>query len=152
MQRSGVSDMRKNQYLINVLHMMIVGFFCLMAIFIKTFFPYVLIPKISIPLLVLFSLIPMVLAYYMKAEGERNLLITAVLAGLTYAMFPFCSGLDTEISFVSLFLIGTIVFWLTDLCYESLEERMRTGPHYVSTPVANAFAIYLASQCFHGLL
>ena len=77
---------------------------------------------------------------------------TAVLAGLTYAVFLICSGIETKVSFVNLFLIGTIVFGLTDLCYGSLEDRMRSGEYHILAPIANAFAIYLASQSFLGLL
>lgn len=144
--------MKKNMYLINILHAVTLGIACLVEIVVRTFWPSTLLPHISIPGMVLLSLIPMVIEYYLVSEIKRDWLISVLLAGATFAFLPVCAGLDVGASILKLFAVGAAVFGVTDILYRSIGEKMSSGSYVKIAPIANAFVLYLASQCLQGLL
>lgn len=132
--------------------MVTVGAFYLIGIIIRVFYPTTVFPRIGMPLLVLLSLIPLVIEYYIAEENKRNWIITAILAGLTFTIFPLCAGWDTGITLWKLGAAGAIVFGLTDIIFRSIENRMSTYRCGKLASIANAVMLYLASQCLQGLL
>ena len=143
--------MKKNLYFMNILHTGIVVLFCLAGILIRTFSVNTVLPRITIPFLVMLSLIPMVLEYYLVGASERNSIISMVLGGLTVTLLPICAGLDLGMPLWVLAAAGTAVFGVTDLLYRSIGERISSGSYSRWAPVANAVMLYLASQCLQGL-
>lgn len=139
-------------YLINILHAVTVAIACLAGIVIRTIGPSTLLPHISIPGMVLMSLIPMVIEYYLVSEIKRDWLISVLLAGAAFALLPLCAGLEVGVSTWTLFAIGAAVFGVTDILYRSIGEKMSSGSYLKIAPIANAFILYLASQCLQGLL
>lgn len=143
--------MRKNLYFINILHILVVASSCLGGILIKTFFPDMVLARVSIPLLVLLSLIPMIVEAYMASEVKRNWLVNVLLAGIAFAVLPLCAGWNSDISYTTLFVAGAAVFGITDLLYRSMVERMSSGSSGRFAPIVNGIMLFLASQCFQGL-
>ena len=152
MRQNGVVDMKKNEYLTNVLLIVIFGIICLAEMFVRTFSPAAGFVKVNIPFLVLMSAASIMLEYYLIPGVKRNWLLTAVLAGATFAVLPFCSGWDIGLPVWKMFLAGAAVFGVTDILYRSIGQRMMLGTFRRVAPVANAFVLYLASQCLQGLI
>lgn len=144
--------MRKNPYLINILHILVVASTCLGGILMGTFWPEMVLVRVSIPLLVLLSLLPIVLETYLSKEKERNLAINILLAGVTFVALPISAGGNVELAYWKLFLAGGVTFGITDCLYQSLSERMALGTGGKLAPAMNGVLLFLASQCFQGLL
>lgn len=144
--------MRKNLYFINILHILVVASSCLGGILIKSFLPDMVLVRVSIPLLVLLSLIPMVVETYMVSGIKRNGLLNVLIAGITFTVLPLCVGGNSDVSYATLFVAGTAVFGITDILYRSMAERMASGLEGKFVPVINGIMLFLASQCFQGLL
>lgn len=144
--------MKKNLYFINILHTGVVALFCLAGIFIRTFSVNTVLPRITITFMVMITLIPMVLEYYMVSERDRDPFISMVFGGLAFTILPACSSLTTGIPLWKLMVAGTVVFGVTDLLYRSIGERISSGSYSRLAPAANAVMLYLASQCLQGLL
>jgi xanthine/uracil permease len=49
-------------------------------------------------------------------------------------------------------VINRMVFALTALLYGSMQERLASGPKAKAAPVLSALGLYLAAQCFAGML
>lgn len=144
--------MKKNLYFINILHTGVVALFCVAGIFIRTFSVNTILPRITIPLLIMLTLIPMVLEYYLVSDSERSPIVSMVLGGLAFTILPVCCGLTMGLPIWKLMVAGTAVFGVTDLLYRSIGERISSGSYSRFAPAANAVMLYLASQCLQGLL
>lgn len=144
--------MRKHPYLVSILLTLEVGTLCLTALLVGTFAPGVILPRVSLPLLVLLALIPQITVLYLAPTVHPPLLTTTVLAGVTFALLPLCANVDTDLSVWALFLTGTAVFGGVSLLYGSLARRMTACTKGPFTPAAQGLCLYLASQCLQGLL
>lgn len=144
--------MRENRYLVNILHMIVVGVLCLTGIVVRTMYPETVFPHISIPMLVLVSLIPMVLGYYLGSESENNWMISTLLAGFTVTVLPLLAGWEIGMPIWKLGLAGLMVFGVTDILYKSMKHRLTSGTCGWLAPLSNAAMLYLASQSLQGLI
>lgn len=144
--------MKENRYFIHVLLTATVGIVCLTGIITRAFCPGMIFPQVNIPFLVLLSLIPLVMEYYLVSDIKRNWLISAFFVGVIFVVLPFCAGWNTGVAAWKLFASGIAVFGVTDGLYRSVGERMSLYSRRGFSPIANAFVLYLASQCLQGLL
>lgn len=142
--------MRKNAYFINILLMFEVGLFYLGQILVQMWMPSMIFPKMSLPFLVLLSVIPMVISSYMERACEEMASVSFFMAGITFVIAPWCAGMDTGYSPLSLFVAGAAVFGITKRIYTSMQERMSSGMTTKFAPVVHGFLLFLASQCFFG--
>ena len=53
---------------------------------------------------------------------------------------------------VKLGVIGGVVFTATAWLFTSVQDRLSSGPVCKAAPVVSAFGLYLAAQCFAGIL
>ena len=144
--------MRKNPYFVHVLLVLEVAGLCLSAALIRTWSPGVILPRVSLPFLVLLSLIPQVLRLYLAPNTHAPLIPSVLLAGVTFAVLPLCAGVDTGLSFWVLLVVGGVVFGAVSLLYASLAQRMIASASTPVAPAAQGLCLYLASQCLQGLL
>lgn len=144
--------MKEKFYLKNTLLAVEMGIVCLAVVLGRTFIPGFGLPYWDIPFMVLLSVIPMVIAGYLKTESDENCVYSIVLAGLTFSLLPFCAGWNTGMPFWKLFVAGAVIFGVVDVFYTSIKERVASGPKAALALIANGFLLYLASQCLQGLL
>ena len=143
--------MKKNPYFINVILGVVTGLVCLAGLITRAFFPAVILPRIDIPVFVAISAFSCAVAYYVNQGMRDDKIGSALLAGLTFSILPFCAGLTFGSPIWKLFIIGALVFLFVDFCYEAIGKRMETGAFGKMAPLANAFILFLASQCFQGI-
>lgn len=143
--------MKAKFYVKNTLLAVELGLVCLAVILMRTFSQGTLLPRFDIPFLVLMSVIPMIIACYVKAEGNDNVLVSVLLAAVTFTVLPLAAGWDTGMSAVKMFAEGAVVFAVTDAFCTSIGRRVATGPKAPLALAANGFVLYLASQCFQNI-
>lgn len=144
--------MKENRYFINIMHIGTVSALLLCGVLVRTFLPRTVFPHITIPMLVLCSLIPMVIAYHVGEKEKKNPVISTLLGGLTFTILSLCAGWDIGMPVWKLFIVGTVVFGMTDILYSSMKLRINSGPCGRFAPEINALMLYLASQCLQGLI
>ena len=71
---------------------------------------------------------------------------------LGFGMLPLMAGFACVHDFWKYGLIGGAVFTATTFLFTSATERLLTGPKARAAVVLTAFGIYLAAQCFAGIL
>lgn len=144
--------MKENKYMLNTLLAAVVGLFLLVCIFVRTFAPAVILPKLDIPMMVLLSLAALVLNYYLAPKAGRNYLWMVALSALTFGLLPYAAGMVTLTDAVLTGVAGCAAFLVTALLYTSIQDRLSTGPAAKAAPILSAFGLYLAVQCFAGVL
>lgn len=119
---------------------------------VKTFYPTVIFPPLNIPNMVLLSLVALLLESLLCPEDRSCRVCTLAFGVLTFGLLPLVAGVADLHSFWKLGLVGGATFTLTALAMDSVRERLTSGPRAKGAWVATAFGIYLASQCFAGIL
>lgn len=144
--------MRKNLYFANIILIAEVGLYCLIFMVMSAIAPATVLPRMTIPFLVLLSVIPMVVKYYAAPKANGNWLITVLIAGVTFTLLPWCTHMMIDMPVWKLFVASTVVFAVTDVIYTSIGKRISSGTYSRFAPLTNGLMLYLASQCLQGLL
>lgn len=144
--------MKKNQYFLNTALAVVLGLACVIAVLVRTFAPAALIPGLDIPNMVALSLIALLLDHYLAKDAKRCYICIPVFAVLTFGLLPLCAGFASVLNAVKLAILGGVVFTATTWIYTSLQDRLSTGPMAKLAPLFSALGLYLAVQCFAGIL
>lgn len=122
---------------------------CLIA---RTLVPLGVLPKLDIPGMALLSLAALLLEHYLAPGPRRFDFAVPALAVLTFGLLPYTAGLATAGEALKLAIVGGIVFTVTSWLYASVLDRLSTGPVAKAAPVFSALGLFLAAQCFSGIL
>ena len=144
--------MKENKYLLNTLLAIILGVVLLAAALTKTFLPWLCMPAVSIPLVAGISLLALLVDYYLAPGAERCWICIPLLSAITFGLLPVASGYVPAGQAIRLAIVGGVVFtaltWLFTFC----AERMTSGRAGKLAPVMTALCLFLASQCFMGMI
>ena len=143
--------MKNKTYILNTLLAAVLGLALLVAVFVRTFNPNIIIPSLDIPNLVLISLVALVADHYLAPGAKRCYICIPVFSALTFGLLPFAACFVGMGEAVKLAVVGGAVFTLVTWLFSSIQERLSSGPAAKAAPVMSAFGLYLASQCFMGM-
>lgn len=124
----------------------------LVVLLVRTFFPDIMFPHISIPMMVLFVAIAEIVVYYTKVKDDGKWYFSAILGGIAFSVLPYAAGIAGDKSFVVLFIVGTIVYGIVDFIYLWMAKRMKGGASSLTAPAVNGLILFLASQAFMGMI
>lgn len=144
--------MKDKTFFINTLLAVVLGIVLLAAVAVRVFMPIVIIPELDILNMVLISLITLVAEHYLLEEHERNYVWIFVLSCITFAVLPFAAGFTAANKIAKVAVVGGIVFTIVTWLFTSMQERILSGKSSKFTVVVCAFGIYLAAQCFAGMI
>lgn len=144
--------MKKKTYILNTVLAVEVGVACLAALLVSTFAPAEILPELSIPNLVLVSLIALLVEHYMAPDAERCYICIPVFSAITFGLLPFVAGLIGAGEILKFALSGGVVFTVVTWIYSAMEDRLTSGPAAKAAPFVAALGVYLASQCFQNIL
>jgi len=144
--------MKDKSWFLNTALAAVLGAALLVCILLRTFMPAVILPKLDIPNMVLLSLAALVLNHYLARGAKFCRICTALLAAVTFGLLPFAAGFATLAEAAILAALGGVCFAITAWLYTSVQERLSSGPAAKAAPVFSALGLYLAAQCFCGIL
>lgn len=144
--------MKKNPYFLNTALAAVVGIALLIAVLVRTFAPAAILPRLNIPNLVLLSLLALLADYYVTGGKKRCYLWGLLLSGVTFGLLPLAAFFVSGLEALKLGIIGGIVFAVCTWLFSSIRERLSSGPVAKAAPVLSALGLYLAAQCFAGIL
>ena len=144
--------MKNNKYFLNTL--LIGVLFAVMAVFmvLRAVQPPVILPPLNIPNMVLISLAALLLEQYLAPGNDRCYICIPVFAALTFGLLPLMAGFACQHTFWKLGLVGGAVFAVTTFLFTSMTDRLQSGPRASAAPIAGAMGLYLAAQCFAGII
>ena len=144
--------MKNKTYFLNTILAAVLGLILLGAVIVRTFLPLVIIPEWSIPSMVLVSLTALLADHYIAPGAKRCYICIPVFAAVTFGLLPWAAGFSLPLEALTTGVLGGAVFTLTTLLYTSIQDRLSSGPAAKAAPVLSALGLYLAVQCFAGIL
>lgn len=143
--------MKQNKYFLNTALAAVLGVALLVCMLLRTFIPAVVLPKLSIPNMVLLSLVALLLDQYLAKSPKRCWPWVILLGALTFGLLPYCASFAGVLDALKLALIGGVTFTVTTFIFTSIQSRLTSGPIAKLAPILSAFGLYLASQAFAGI-
>ena len=144
--------MKNRYYTSNVALPVVLGIFLLVCVLVRTFNPMAVLPKLDVPMVVALSLAALLASHYLAKTWEACDAVSLVLAALTFGVLPYVSGFATVMEALKLALVGGIAFFVAEWLFDEMMERLSSGPVAKAAPVLGALGLYLAAQCFAGMI
>ncbi len=143
--------MKKN-YTLNIFLACVLGLVLLSCALLRTFLPRLILPQLDIPNMVLITLVSLVLEHYTAPAARRSWVTECIAAALCFGLLPFCASLATSLEALKLAGVGGIVFAATVWLFDTMADRISTGPAAKAAPIVSALCLYLGAQCLMGIL
>lgn len=144
--------MKKNQYFLNAVLAAVVFVACVICILIRVWQPAAVLPVLNIPAMVALSVIALLLEHFLTKGNPRCYICIPVFGALTFGILPLMAGFACQHTFWKFGLVGGVVFTITTFLFTSAQDRLLTGPKAKAAMIITAIGIWLASQCFAGII
>ena len=144
--------MKNTKYFFNAILIAVV--FLVMAVFmtLKLIQPAVILLPLNIPNMVLLCLVALLIEYYVAPGNERCYIYIPVMSALTFGILPLMAGFACVHTFWKFGLVGGVVATATVWLFTSMSDRLLSGPKAKAAAALSAFGLYLAAQCFAGII
>lgn len=144
--------MKNKSYLLSVFFTVALTLVLLGCVIARLVYPMVILPQWSIPNLVALSAAVLVLEHYAVGECRKNYLLVLVFACVSCALLPWAVGFILPLEMGKYALSGGLVFTATAWLFDSLQERLSSGPAAKAAPALGVLGIWLAAQALQGIL
>ena len=144
--------MKKNTYTLNTLLAIVLGTVLLIAGFVRTFAPRIILAELDVPNMVLISLVALVVDHYLAPDAKRCYICIPVFSAITFGLQPFAACFVGAVEALKLGITGGIIFTAMTWLFSSVQDRLSTGPAAKAAPVVSAFGLYLAIQALMGMI
>lgn len=145
-------NMKDKKWILNTILAIVCFIALLVMIIVKTFAPIIVLPELSITNLALVSLAALVLDHYIARGAKRCYIMIPVFSFLTFFLLPYGACFVNAMEAVRLGVTGMVIFTLLTFLFTSIQDRISSGPARIVSPVISAFCLYLALQCFSGIV
>ena len=144
--------MKEKTYMLNTFLAAVLGIYLVAAVVIRTFFPAIILPKATVPNIVLISLIALVLDHYLVKDAPRCYICIPVFSAVTFGLLPYAAAFVTGMEALTLAAAGCLVFTVTTWLFTAIQDRLSSGPAAKASGFFSAVSLYMAAQCFMGIL
>lgn len=144
--------MKQNRYFLNTAFAAVMLIACGAAVLVRTFQPAAVIPALDIPNMVALSLVALLADHYAAKGVARCYICIPLFSAITFGLLPFCAGFATGLEALKLAAVGGVVFTAITWLYSAMMDRLSSGPAAKAAPFLSALGLYLAAQCFAGLI
>ena len=144
--------MKENKFFLNTALAAVVALALLVCVVLRTLSPLFILPVLNIPNMVLLSLVALVLNHYVAPNAKRCWICIPLFSLVTFGLLPWVAAFVTVMEAVKLAVVGCAVFTLVTWLFSSMLDRIATGPAAKAAPILSAFGLYLAFQCFAGII
>lgn len=144
--------MKKNNYSLSVLFTVVLTLVLLCCAVARLVYPMVILPQWNIPNLVALSAVALVVNHYFGGRGRQCCGQLFLFAFLSSTLLPWAAGWCTPVQMLGYGISGGLVFTVTAWLFESLQERLSSGPAAKAAPLLGAAGLYLAAQALQGIL
>ena len=143
--------MKDNRYFRNIALTVVLGVALAVCMVIRAMAPMAVLPQLDVPNVVLLSMIALLAEFYIAGEGKCNVL-TFLFSAVAFGILPLACGAMEVTEALKLAVIGGVIFTLCAWLFDSVCDRLTTGPAAKAAPIFSALGIYLAAQCFAGMI
>ena len=144
--------MKKNNYFPGVALAAVLGVALMVMVLVRTFVPMAVLPRLDIPNMVLVSVVALLLEHYLTGGSKGGYVGIFLLSALAFGLLPLAAFFAQPLEALKLAVVGGCVFTLVAWIFRSMQDRLSSGPVARIAPVMGALGLYLAAQCFAGIL
>lgn len=144
--------MKDKRYVLNTLLAAVLGLCLATGMLLKTWIPAIVLPALNIPHMAAICLVSLVLDHYLGKGAKRCYPCVAIFAALSFGILPYVSGFLPLMEVWKPALIGGAAFTILTFLFTSIQDRLSTGPAAKAAPILSAFGLFLACQCFAGMI
>lgn len=144
--------MKNNKYLLNTILAVVMFVACTVAMVIRVCAPAAVLPPLNIPTMAAISVIALLIEHFFTKGNPRCYICIPVFGVLTFGILPLMAGFACQHTFWKFGLVGGVVFTVTTFLFTSAQDRLLTGPKAKAAAVITGLGIWLASQCFAGII
>ncbi len=127
------------------------GIALLAAIALRTFVPRLILPRFDALTILLLSLVALVIDHYL-GSSQRDYRLIPLYAALIFGLFPFAACFLSPLAALWSALLGAVIFTAATFLFDSMTDRLASGPVAKAAPLVSAFGLYLAAQCLMGIV
>lgn len=144
--------MKQKTYFLNTMLCALVFAALTAQVLVRSFAPMWILPPLNIPNLTALCLLALLLDHYLAPGARRCYVCIPVLSALTFFLLPLASGYADLPGSCRLALVGAAVFTAVTWLFTSIQDRLSTGPACRLAPILSALGLFLAAQCFAGMI
>jgi len=144
--------MKKNQYFLNTALAVVIFIACAVCALVRTFLPAAVLPRLDIPNMGALALVALLVDHYAARGAKRCYICIPVFSALSFGLLPYCAGFATGMEALKLAILGGVVFTAVTWLFSAMEDRLSSGPAAKAAPILSAVGLYLALQCFIGII
>lgn len=144
--------MKNKTYMLNTFLAAVLGIYLAVCVCVRTFAPNIILPKENIPNLVLLSLVALLLDHYLAPNAKRCYICVAAFGALAFGLLPFAACFAAAGEALKLGLVGGLTFTVTTWLFTTIQERLSSGPAAKASAFFSAVSLYMAAQCFMGII
>lgn len=144
--------MKNKKYVLCTALAAVVGVALAACVVLRTFVPAIVLPQLNIPNMVALSLIALYLDHLIARDTKRCWICVVLYSSLIFGLLPYAASFAGLWDALKLAGVGCAVFTVTTFLYTSILDRIASGPVAKAAPLLSAFGLYLASQCFAGIM
>ena len=144
--------MKSNKYLLNTILTAVVFLACAIGLLVRVWLPAAIIPPLNIPNMALLSVSALLIEHFLTKGNPRCYICIPVFSAVTFGVLPLMAGFACEHTFWKYGLAGCVVFTAATFLFTSAQERLLTGPKAGAAALITGLGIYLAAQCFAGII
>lgn len=144
--------MKNKTYTLNTLLTAVLAVLLLALVLIRAFAPNIILPQFDLIAIVGISLIALVLDHYLAPDAKRCYICIPLFAFAAFFLLPLAARLVTLENALWLGVKGGVIFTAATWTYTSIQDRLSSGPAAKLAPVLSALGLWLAVQCFAGIL
>ena len=143
--------MKNKTYTLNtVLNVVLTAVLAVMVV-LRTVSPQLILMQFDIVSITGISLAALVLDHYLAPNAKRCYVCIPIFAALSFGILPFAAGMVAVKYLLGLALTGAVVFTVCTFVFNSIQDRLSSGPAAKLAPIMSAFGIWLAVQAFAGI-
>lgn len=144
--------MDKKTYTLNTMLADLLCLILLVAVLVRTFAPRIILPHLDGGNLVLISLAALLVDRFLAPGAKRCYICIPLLSAVTFGLLPFAACFVGITGALWLALKGGVLFTVTTWLFDTMTDRISSGPIAKAAPFVSALCLYLAAQCLMGIL
>ncbi len=142
----------KKQNNLGLLLALITGIALLAAVLLRTFLPRLILPNLDGGNVVLLSLAALTADFYLSKEKKHDYRLVPLYGALVFGLLPFAACFTAPLEALKLAVLGAVLFTAVSFLFDSISDRLSTGPAAKAAPIFSALGLYLAAQCLMGII
>ena len=144
--------MKNKTYTLNTVLTAVLAAVLATMVVLRALSPQLILMQFDVVSITAISLAALVLDHYLAPNAKRCYICIPVLSALTFGLLPFAACFVGVWDALKLGVVGGVVFTVVTVLFTSIQDRLSSGPDCKAAPVLSAFGLYLAAQCFMGIV